>query len=157
MAEPTLADVLMERNALNPVMREAFDPPKNALAGMAMAGAAGAVSPFGASEHVLRGLGHLLGGDSSRRGIKAREIADRLYEMRQEYPAIAGATSGMVLVPLGGAAALGRNVLYPANIAELAKAMPFASGIGTGVANIGDIGSRPRQRPQASYPPGGAY
>jgi hypothetical protein len=153
----TLAQYLMERNALNPVMREAFDPPENALAGMAKAGVAGAVSPFGASEHVLRGLSHLLGGDSSRHGIKSREIADRLYEMRQEYPAIAGATSGMALVPIGGAAALGRNVLYPANIAELAKALPFASGIGSGLANIGDIGSRPKQRPQAAYPREDAY
>jgi hypothetical protein len=153
----TLAAFLMERNALNPVMREAFDPPENALAGMAKAGAAGAVSPFGASEHVLRGLAHLLGGDSSQYGIKSREIADRLYEMRQEYPAIAGATSGMVLVPIGGAAALGRNVLYPANIAELAKALPFASGIGGGLANIGDIGSRPQPRPQAAYPREDAY
>jgi hypothetical protein len=153
----TLAEYLMERNALNPVMREEYDKPQNVLATLSQAAGAGAVSPFGLSEHLLRLGSNALGGDNSRSGVNARWAADRLYEMRNKHPVVSGATSGMVLVPLGGAAALGRGVLNPSNIKELSKALWFAGPLGAQASSIGDIRSSPEQRPQAAYPREDAY
>jgi hypothetical protein len=76
----------------------------------------------------------------------------RMQEARDESPIAAGMGSAVLpgVVGLGG---LGLTA------AEVASAMPHALGVGSGIGSVREVLSPPprKQRPQAAYPPGGAY
>lgn len=140
-ANEALIRALMAR----PVMPEEFDRPEplGQLAPHMRAFGAGVVDPMGLPSWALNKIAPTPGRDWYMR---------RMQEARDESPIAAGAGSAVLpsLVGLGG---LGLTA------GEIAGALPLAMQIGTGVGGVRDALFEPakQRRPQAAYPPNGAY
>lgn len=147
-----MADPVYTRNALDPmsqpggrpIMPEEHDrysdPP---VMSYARAFGAGLVDPMGLPSWAANALARTPGTDWYKR---------RMQEARDESPVAAGIGSAVVPSLIGGP-------LLGGTMSETAAAMPVALQIGGGVGSLRDILAPPprKQRPQAAYPPGGAY
>src|SRR5262245_12537714 len=143
-----------------PVMPEAYDyHDPDQLSPLAKSLGAGFVSPFGLSEHAMRlGAGYF-----PSQEIRLRHWADRLNELRSDNPTIAGIGSGISALVLANSIGRGLGALSPAyggfTLRELLQAAPNAASVGGAIGNLGELlmPTKKPPRPQAAYPPGGAF
>jgi hypothetical protein len=170
MADLTLAELLMR-----PVMPEAYDRDRGEPPVMphARAFGAGVVDPMGWPS----GIYNMLAGET----INSRWYKDRMQEARNESPVAAGVGSTILpaLLGLGGLRAAGqltsaealgafpelmtlgasvsgvKNAIFPSPSAPASDSWHPEVGIDNWAHNL-LMRSRAR-RPQAAYPPGGAY
>ena len=140
----------------NPTMPEEFDRPEalGSLTPHLRAFGAGVVDPMGLPSWFMEYL--------SRHGRLSlnQETADwyrrRMQEARDESPMAAGLGSAVVPALAGGAGLVGLGELTGA---EFLSGLPHALGIGGAMGGMRSALWPPEQkrRPQAAYPPSGAY
>jgi hypothetical protein len=139
-----LAEFLMR-----PVMPEEYDRPATlgSLQPHAEAFGAGLVDPMGIPSWLVNKLAGSPNTDWYQRWAQ---------EKRDQSPFAAGVGSTILpgLLGLGGLRAAGQLTS-----AEALGAFPEVMGLGAGVSGVRNafVGPARKQRPQGSYPPGGAY
>jgi hypothetical protein len=144
MADLTLAELLKR-----PVMPEEYDRPAalGSLQPHAEAFGAGVVDPMGVPSWLANKLAGSPNTDWYQRWAQ---------EKRDQSPFAAGVGSTILpaLLGLGGLRAAGQLTS-----AEALGAFPEVMALGTGVSGVRSAFVEPsrKQRPQASYPPSGAY
>jgi hypothetical protein len=149
MADLTLADILMERNALNPVMREAYDRPAplGAAQRHVEAFGAGFVDPMGVPSWLANKLIGSPNTDWYERWAQEKRN-------RSPFAAGVGSTVLPALLGLGGLRAAGQLTS-----AEALGASPELAALGISVSGVRSAFVDParEQRPQAAYPREDAY
>jgi hypothetical protein len=148
--DPTLVDILMERNALNPVMREQYDRmvPLGPAQPHAEAFGAGLIDPARIPSRLLNKLW----------GSPNTDWYERWSEEKQRRSPVAAGAGSVVLPTLIGGPLLGGSAGEVAGI--LGPAVGLGAGGGLLEYQIKDlIGSLPERerRPQAAYPREDAY
>lgn len=154
MADPTLADILMR-----PVMPEEYDRPSQlgSMQPYAEAFGAGLVDPMGVPSWVYNKLAGSPNSDWYKRWMQ---------EKRDQSPVAAGMGSAVPLAVGGmGVAGLRAAAQFPGYVTpgmiarDTGRMLGPAMAMGGALGNASDLlsPSLRRTRPQAAYPPGGAY
>ena len=142
-----------------PIMPETYDRVRgelrdeNPLAPHAAAFGAGLIDPMGLAGYAGRGVASVK--PEWLDPIKARWFADYMQEQRNRSPIAAGVGSSVLPFMLGGGVARGVGEL---TTREFFEGLPLFMQLGAGVGGLkGSVFPTQKQRPQAAYPPDGAY
>ena len=142
--------------AARPVMPEEYDAPLNPVAPHARAFGAGLVDPMGLPSWLLDAYAKRWPEHTPMSPATADWYRRRMQEARDESPVAAGVGSSVLPFLLGGGAA---RVAGELTTQEMLHGLPLFMQMGAAVGGVRDTLFTPptKKRPQASYPPGGAY